>query len=38
MDEGRVVEQGPPSEVLDNPREERTRKFLRMVGREVGSY
>jgi polar amino acid transport system ATP-binding protein len=29
MDEGRIVEQGPPSEVLDNPREERTRRFLR---------
>jgi polar amino acid transport system permease protein len=34
MDEGRVVEQGPPSEVIDNPREERTRQFLRMVNRE----
>jgi polar amino acid transport system permease protein len=34
MDEGRVVEQGPPSEVIDNPREERTRRFLRMVNRE----
>ena len=31
MDDGRVVEQGPPSEVLDNPREERTRRFLNMV-------
>jgi len=34
MDEGRVVEQGPPSEVLDNPREERTQRFLNMVARE----
>jgi polar amino acid transport system permease protein len=31
MDEGVVVEQGPPSEVLDRPRHERTRRFLQMV-------
>ncbi|HYY12070.1 MAG TPA: ATP-binding cassette domain-containing protein, partial [Kineosporiaceae bacterium] len=37
MDEGRVVEQGPPSEVIDNPREERTRRFLSMVAREPSS-
>jgi len=29
MDGGKIVEQGPPAEVLDNPREERTRRFLR---------
>jgi ABC-type polar amino acid transport system ATPase subunit len=29
MDEGRIVEQGKPSEVLDRPKEERTRRFLR---------
>jgi polar amino acid transport system ATP-binding protein len=29
MDGGHIVEQGPPLEVLDNPREERTRRFLR---------
>ncbi len=29
MDHGRIVEQGRPTEVLDNPKEERTRKFLR---------
>jgi ABC-type methionine transport system ATPase subunit len=29
MDEGRIVEQGVPTEVLDRPREERTRRFLR---------
>ncbi len=29
MDGGRIVEEGPPVEVLDNPREERTRRFLR---------
>jgi ABC-type polar amino acid transport system ATPase subunit len=29
MDEGRIVEQGAPSDMLDRPREERTRRFLR---------
>ncbi len=29
MDEGEIVEQGKPSDVLDNPKEERTRQFLR---------
>jgi len=29
MDGGKIVEQGRPSDVLDNPREERTRRFLR---------
>jgi ABC-type polar amino acid transport system ATPase subunit len=29
MDGGKIVEQGPPREVLDNPREDRTRRFLR---------
>jgi polar amino acid transport system ATP-binding protein len=29
MDDGRIVEQGRPRDVLDNPREERTRRFLR---------
>ena len=29
MDEGRIVEQGVPADVLDGPREERTRRFLR---------
>jgi ABC-type polar amino acid transport system ATPase subunit len=29
MDEGRIVEQGVPSDMLDSPREERTRRFLR---------
>ena len=29
MDEGRIVEQGMPADVLDRPREERTRRFLR---------
>jgi ABC-type polar amino acid transport system ATPase subunit len=31
MDGGVVVEQGPPAQVLDNPREERTKKFLGLV-------
>jgi polar amino acid transport system ATP-binding protein len=31
MDEGVVVEQGPPSEVLENPRNERTKRFLGLV-------
>ncbi|GLY00529.1 MULTISPECIES: amino acid ABC transporter ATP-binding protein [Actinoplanes] len=31
LDEGRVVEQGPPAEVLDRPRHERTRAFLSKV-------
>jgi polar amino acid transport system ATP-binding protein len=31
MDEGVVVEEGPPADVLASPREERTRAFLRRV-------
>ncbi len=34
IDEGVIVEQGSPAEVLDAPRQERTRRFLRMVKRE----
>jgi polar amino acid transport system ATP-binding protein len=29
LDDGRIVEQGAPAAVLDNPRQERTRRFLR---------
>jgi ABC-type polar amino acid transport system ATPase subunit len=29
MDEGRIVEEGVPTAVLDSPREERTKRFLR---------
>jgi polar amino acid transport system ATP-binding protein len=29
MDEGRIVEEGDPATVLDHPREERTKRFLR---------
>jgi polar amino acid transport system ATP-binding protein len=31
MDEGVIVEDGPPSQVIDSPREERTKKFLGLV-------
>ncbi len=31
MDDGRVVEQGPPAQVLDAPRHDRTRAFLARV-------
>lgn len=31
MDEGVIVEEGPPEIVLERPREKRTQKFLRMV-------
>ncbi|AQW56431.1 putative ABC transporter ATP-binding protein [Streptomyces hygroscopicus] len=31
MDDGRIVEQGTPSDVLDSPRHERTRAFLSKV-------
>ena len=29
MDEGKIVEEGVPAEVLDNPKQERTKQFLR---------
>jgi ABC-type polar amino acid transport system ATPase subunit len=29
MDDGKIVEQGKPEQVLDRPKEERTRRFLR---------
>ncbi|WP_278191261.1 MULTISPECIES: amino acid ABC transporter ATP-binding protein [Streptomyces] len=31
MDDGRIVEQGPPADVLDRPQQERTRAFLSKV-------
>jgi polar amino acid transport system permease protein len=31
MDDGVIVEQGPPTAVLDRPVQDRTRRFLRMV-------
>jgi polar amino acid transport system permease protein len=33
MDDGVIVEQGPPSSVLDRPAQNRTRRFLRMVNK-----
>ncbi len=37
MDEGRIVEEGVPTDVLDRPREERTRRFLRRSLQLAGS-
>ena len=34
MDEGQVIEEGPPEQVLDHPQHERTQRFLRMVERQ----
>jgi polar amino acid transport system ATP-binding protein len=31
MDDGRIVESGPPEQVLDDPRHERTKAFLARV-------
>jgi polar amino acid transport system ATP-binding protein len=31
MDEGVIVEEGPPAAVLDNPKQERTQRFLGLV-------
>jgi polar amino acid transport system ATP-binding protein len=31
MDEGVIVEEGPPARILDDPREERTKRFLGLV-------
>jgi polar amino acid transport system permease protein len=31
MDGGQVIEEGPPNEVLNHPKHERTQRFLRMV-------
>jgi polar amino acid transport system permease protein len=33
MDDGQIVEQGSPEEVLDRPRQERTQRFLRLIER-----
>jgi ABC-type histidine transport system ATPase subunit len=35
MDEGVIVEQGKPEDVLGAPKQERTQRFLRMVEREA---
>jgi polar amino acid transport system permease protein len=34
MDDGQIVEDGAPSAVFDNPQQERTRRFLRLVAHE----
>ena len=31
FDEGRIIEEGPPSQVLRDPRQPRTRQFLRAI-------
>lgn len=31
FNEGSIVEEGPPAEVLDNPRKDRTRRFLNLI-------
>ena len=31
LDEGVIVEQGTPDEIFQNPKEERTRKFLKKI-------
>jgi polar amino acid transport system permease protein len=36
MDEGGIVEQGKPSEVIGSPKHERTRRFLRLVEEKAG--
>jgi polar amino acid transport system permease protein len=35
MDDGQIVEQGRPDDVLTNPQQERTKRFLRMVERDA---
>jgi polar amino acid transport system permease protein len=37
IDDGQIVEQGKPQDVLDNPRHERTKRFLRVVEKEKGA-
>jgi polar amino acid transport system ATP-binding protein len=32
MDDGLIVEEGPPSQVISNPQAERTKKFLNIFG------
>jgi ABC-type polar amino acid transport system ATPase subunit len=31
MDNGEVIESGPPEELFSSPREERTRRFLKHI-------
>ncbi|MDM5209380.1 amino acid ABC transporter ATP-binding protein [Cytobacillus kochii] len=34
MDDGQIIEQGPPDEILIHPKQERTRKFLKRIMKE----
>lgn len=38
MDEGRIVEQGAPEQLLRSPKTERAKKFFASVAREEGTY
>jgi ABC-type glutathione transport system ATPase component len=38
MDAGIVVEEGPPAQLLDHPVQDRTRRFLRMVGHDDSTH
>src|SRR5262249_42891590 len=38
MDDGRIIEEGAPGEVLVNPKEARTRQFLRLVERGADTF
>jgi polar amino acid transport system ATP-binding protein len=31
LEEGVILEQGPPAQILDSPRQERTKRFLGLV-------
>ena len=38
MDDGRIIEEGAPGDVLVNPKEARTRQFLRLVERGADTF
>jgi ABC-type histidine transport system ATPase subunit len=38
MGGGAIVEEGAPTDVLGNPRQQRTQQFLRLVERETGTF
>ncbi len=38
MDGGVIVEEGPPGDVLEAPKQPRTQQFLRLVEREAGTF
>jgi polar amino acid transport system permease protein len=38
LDQGVIVEQGPPGEVLVNPKQARTQQFLRLVEHAPSTY